>query len=178
MFTKGSHQKFRLKSQGHTLDGEYKFSSNKKIERVDVANKCMEADYQLSGVDQETCVDSLEQEWVIGHGLQGLADAPIACVGNQVISYFEKTSSQIRRYKCVHVSSLGMCSPGYSEQVDTKSLELEDVKSLRLMTATCPVGHGLRSLMAEASDKGAWIRLRYESAARSAGCQSPCTRTS
>ena len=25
----------------------------------------------------------LEQEWVIGHGLQGLADAPIACVGNQ-----------------------------------------------------------------------------------------------
>ncbi|CAJ1384314.1 unnamed protein product [Effrenium voratum] len=157
----GSHQKFRLKSQGHTLDGEYKFSSNKKIERVDVANKCMEADYQLSGVDQETCVDSLEQEWVIGHGLQGLADAPIACVGNQVISYFEKTSSQIR-YKCVHVSSLGMCSPGYSEQVDTKSLELEDVKSLRLMTATCPVGHGLRSLMAEASDKGAWIRLRYE----------------
>ena len=35
-------------------------------------------------------------------------------------------------------------------------------QSLRLMTATCPVGHGLRSLMAEASDKGAWIRLRYE----------------
>eukprot|EP00438_Fugacium_kawagutii_P014502 Skav208987 [mRNA] locus=scaffold395:19091:28513:- [translate_table: standard] len=31
------------------------------------------------------------------------------------------------------------------------------------MTATCPIGHGLRKLEAEASDKGAWIRLRYAS---------------
>lgn len=30
----------------------------RKIERVDVSNKCMEADNKLSGVKQETCVDS------------------------------------------------------------------------------------------------------------------------
>lgn len=126
-------------------------------------------------------------------------------------------------YKCVHVSALSTCSPGrpavasaqvdrvhgsvvvkvevspsrctqgYSEQVDTKALELEDIRArlmvesesqdkletrhgmvgaptqaLKRMSATCEEGHGLRSITAEASDKGAWIRLRYATGQRRA----------
>eukprot|EP00913_Durusdinium_trenchii_P002104 g1943.t1 len=138
-----------------TTNYEFYYDKNKKRLKNLATNKCLMSHERVT-VIEESCAESLEQEWDIGHGLQGLADTPIACESNQVISLFEKG------YKCVHVSGLGACSPGYSTQVDTKVHELENVKALKRMSATCPAGHGLRSIAAEASDKGAWIRLRYE----------------
>lgn len=156
----GSENKFHLKSGNHQLPGEWHYDAAKKRIKNVHSNKCLKA-HHPHAAREESCMESIEQEWILGHGLQGLADAPISCKSNQVLSFFEKGHGHIR-YKCVHVAALGSCVPGYSAQVETKALELEDVKALKRMTATCPTGHGLRALEAEASDKGAWIRLRYE----------------
>lgn len=156
----GGENKFHLKSGNHQLPGEWHYDNAKKRIRNLHSNKCLKAHHPHAALE-ETCMESIEQEWIVGHGLQGLADAPISCTSNQVLSFFEKGHGHIR-YKCVHVAALGSCVPGYSAQVETKAPELEDVKALKRMTATCPTGHGLRALEAEASDKGAWIRLRYE----------------
>ncbi|CAK9016361.1 Uncharacterized protein SCF082_LOCUS13146 [Durusdinium trenchii] len=149
-------------TQGEGLKGtvgSFEADKDKKGSRGDIARAAGNKGIQgLNDFTKPPEVDErgLEQEWDIGHGLQGLADTPIACESNQVISLFEKGHGHIR---CLEMDW------GYSTQVDTKVHELENVKALKRMSATCPAGHGLRSIAAEASDKGAWIRLRSRFAA-------------
>ncbi|CAE7276621.1 unnamed protein product, partial [Symbiodinium natans] len=156
----GSHSKFRLRRHPHTLPKEWTYDSTKKIIKKSGANKCLEAQGR-GRVEEVGCSERIEQQWTMSHGLPGLVDAPMQCPGDQVISYVRKTHAQLE-YKCSHVSSLGMCTPHYSTQVETKSPELEQIKALRQLGAFCPPGEGLKSFESEASDKGAWIRFKYE----------------
>ncbi|CAE7220774.1 unnamed protein product [Symbiodinium natans] len=156
----GGGSSFKLRRSPHTLPNDWKYDSDKKTIKKTSGNKCLEARGR-GRVEEVDCSQRIEQEWTMSHGLPGLVDAPISCPGDQVISYMKKTHSQIQ-YKCSHVSSLGMCSPHYSTQVETKSPELETIKALRQLGAFCPPGEGLKSFESEASDKGAWIRFKYE----------------
>eukprot|EP00439_Symbiodinium_sp_Y106_P026832 s1765_g3.t1 len=158
----------------HTLPGDFKWDSNEKKIINLVSNKCLEARGR-GRVDEVSCTQRIEQEWAMSHGLPGFVDAPIACPGDQVISYVKKTSWEVK-YRCSHVSSLGACTPHFSQQVETTSSDIEHNKALRKLGAFCPPGEGLKlgykeesdlahfwkSMEAEASDKGTWIRLRYE----------------
>lgn len=156
----GSNARFRLRAGDHTLSDKFTYDSDtQKIKNV-ANNKCLQARGR-GRVDEMDCAQRIEQDWTISHGLPGLVDAPITCPGDQVISYLKKTHGQVQ-YKCSHVSSLGMCSPHYSTQVETKTNELETIKALRELGAFCPPGEGLKTLETEASDKGAWIRFKYE----------------
>eukprot|EP00439_Symbiodinium_sp_Y106_P077691 s2610_g16.t1 len=156
----GNNAMFRLRAGAHTLSEKFTYDSDtQKIKNI-ANNKCLEARGR-GRVDEMDCTQRIEQDWTISHGLPGLVDAPITCPGDQVISHLKKTHGQVE-YKCSHVSSLGMCSPHYSTQVETKTHELETIKALRELGAFCPPGEGLKTLETEASDKGAWIRFKYE----------------
>lgn len=156
----GNNAMFRLRAGAHTLSEKFTYDSDtQKIKNI-ANNKCLQARGR-GRVDEMDCTQRIEQDWTISHGLPGLVDAPITCPGDQVISHLKKTHGQVE-YKCSHVSSLGMCSPHYSTQVETKTHELETIKALRELGAFCPPGEGLKTLETEASDKGAWIRFKYE----------------
>jgi len=156
----GGEPKFKLRRSPHTLPGDFKWDSNEKKIINLVSNKCLEARGR-GRVDEVSCTQRIEQEWAMSHGLPGFVDAPIACPGDQVISYVKKTSGEVK-YRCSHVSSLGACTPHFSQQVETTSSDIEHNKALRKLGAFCPPGEGLKSMEAEASDKGTWIRSRYE----------------
>ncbi|CAE7214497.1 xlnA, partial [Symbiodinium natans] len=134
-------QKFQLRNSPNTLPGDFRWKNDvKKIQNVHTG-KCLEA--KTLGRVEEV----------------GAFRSSFTRV-KQVISSMRKTSSEIR-YHCSHVSSLGMCTEHYSTQVETISPELETIKALTMLGATCPPSEGLKSLEFEASDKGKWIRFKY-----------------
>ena len=155
----GTLAKFHLKHGQVQFPGEYKWNANAKSIQKIGTTKCLEA-RGLGRVEERDCAERVEQEWTLSHGLFGLTDSPLKCPTDQIISYVEKTSSQIK-FNCSHVSSLGACTLLYSTQVETKSSDLEKIKALPALGAFCPPGEGLKSFETEASDKGAWIRVKF-----------------
>ena len=155
----GDHDEhFRLKHGQFLLPGEFKWTTQKTLYNRG-SKKCLEAD-ALGRVEERQCTEHVEQEWTLSHGLFGLTDSPLTCSTDQIISYVQKTSDEIK-FKCSHVSSMGACTPHYSSQVETKSSDLKKIKALRALGAFCPPNEGLKSFETEASDKGAWIRIKY-----------------